>query len=540
MGTEDLHPSRSSRASIAALGIFLVMWSFAYLWTASDYGLTWDSALGELALGERVVSFWGTGDLATLDLDRRLSPRPGDLDLDGHADWLRAHPEHVWALGPALAALSGRFLFGVFDPVTARHLSLLPLVLCLAFGVFHFARRAYGECAAIASVVALLLAPRFFADAHNNVKDIPATVLWCLTTICFFEVVATGRRSFIFLAGLLFGLALAAKANAVFLPVVLVLWACALRWRSGAIPWNPLRLFVSSAAALPFSALAYGAASPHLLVDFPRRFFAHLDYLRAFGSLGPPAFQLLPSAQLLAVTPSLALVFALLGAVTLGKMGRPDVEELRPGLLVLLWLVVPVARVSLPYANDFDGIRHFQECVPALCVLTGVGFAWLVRKRSLGTRLALGAVVAIPTIVWSIRYHPFEIAFYNSLVGGLPGARQMAFPQATDYWGSSYRRAIRWLNENAEQNSELFVGVGSHIVALVAPIELRPDIRLRPLSTLDEPLNGAARYLLFVTRTERYPEVVRVLDARYPMTMSFDVEGEPILKLLRLSDPVPQ
>jgi len=70
--------------------------------------------------------------------------------------------------------------------------------------------------------------------------------------------------------------------------------------------------------------------------------------------------------------------------------------------------------------------------------------AWLV--RSLGSTsgrfqtlflLAIGIYLAFQASVM-IRLHPYQTVYFNSFIGGLPGA---AGRYETDYWGNSYREA---------------------------------------------------------------------------------------------------
>jgi hypothetical protein len=134
-------------------------------------------------------------------------------------------------------------------------------------------------------------------------------------------------------------------------------------------------------------------------------------------------------------------------------------------------MVVPTLRNSVPGAWNFDGIRHFYEFLPAAALVAAVGGATLVRlageRRRLFAAGALAAVTAVNMGEAIVRYHPFETAYFSRLVGGLEGAARR-FPEATDYWGSSYRQGLEWLNRNAEPESALYVSVHPHIVAIVS------------------------------------------------------------------------
>lgn len=52
------------------------------------------------------------------------------------------------------------------------------------------------------------------------------------------------------------------------------------------------------------------------------------------------------------------------------------------------------------------------------------------------------------------RLHPYEYIYYNSLVGGLPGANGK---YETDYWGAGYREAVYWFNKNFNNKNKKYV-----------------------------------------------------------------------------------
>jgi hypothetical protein len=47
-----------------------------------------------------------------------------------------------------------------------------------------------------------------------------------------------------------------------------------------------------------------------------------------------------------------------------------------------------------------------------------------------------------------VRLHPYQSSYFNEFVGGVAGAEGR---YETDYWISSYREAMLWINERAAQ-----------------------------------------------------------------------------------------
>ncbi len=95
----------------------------------------------------------------------------------------------------------------------------------------------------------------------------------------------------------------------------------------------------------------------------------------------------------------------------------------------------------------------------------------LVRRQ--GWKLALGLVALLPGILGIARLHPYEYMYYNALAGPTASVYQSF---ESDYWCTSYRVAIEWLDEHAEDNPTVEVGSKGGR-AMVAPYA-RPDMRL--------------------------------------------------------------
>jgi hypothetical protein len=531
------------------LPAMLSLYALLYCATQRHYGLTWDSALGEFYIGDKNLAFFRTFNPDYLDYAKdnlSIYRDEGQPDYFSAAGWGRAHPEQVWPLGPTLSALSRELLFtkaGLLDAVDAQHFFLLPMMLLLFVAVFIFVTRHWGPLAGYCAVLFLAVHPQLWAHAHNNIKDIPSLVFFTLSMELMAEACLQQRRALFAAGSVAWGLALAAKANALFLPCIILPWLVV----SDIKPKLKLAgaLVISTIPAL----LICFALSPYLWLDFPSHLRKQLDYIVEYGSAGEAGFHLLPAVEAVVTTPFSFLLFFLAGCVFL--LRKTEEAEPRPSLflLLLIWLIFPVLRVSLPFANDFDGIRHWLEFLLPLSILSGIGLSIALQKCSgMYIRGSLLLILAFwPVLRWEIRNHPFELCFYNSLIGGLPGARERNMPQAGDYWGSTYRPALQWINAHAEPGAQLTTGVAEHIVQATDKIWLRPDIRLKPTAELQADFEsgntsrgGSERYLLYITRTERYPDVVRFLDGLVQPVYELKVEGTAIVKILRLPDHIPQ
>ena len=179
------------------------------------------------------------------------------------------------------------------------------------------------------------------------------------------------------------------------------------------------------------------------------------------GTTRPESFAPVLQAILLTTPPAFLALFAVGLVPTVQRAWRRQ----RPALLLLVWIAAVLARYLVPQAVNYDGVRHFLELFPAMAAVAGLGVAWVARhvgtmiRRHLPTisehRAAPLAAAAVLTLTlapnaWALLHtHPFQIAYWNVFTGGYAGARAANLPQASDYWGTSYRLGLRWLNDNA-------------------------------------------------------------------------------------------
>jgi hypothetical protein len=549
--TEGSPPALPSRVGRRA-GLFrLAAWLLSLavvaggVATLPGYGVTCDEAYGYLFFGERYLHYFLTHDRAYLDFENAELPihrREPNLFVSIG----RAHPRQFPPLADTLSAgtmeLMGHSL-GWMDPIDAFHLATILLVGLLLVILFEFAAPRVGSATALAGIALLALHPRFWADMHNNPKDIPELVFFALTVVAVARWYASPGVGRALVAGALGGAALAIKANAVFVPIVVALglWP----WQGRGLGWPPVarhlrRLWWHYGLMLSTSTVVFFAVWPWLQQNSVARFGKHVRaFASQMGRSSHPGWNPDPVVQLVSTMPeSMLLLLAVGSVVALARVAR---GEAAAGTLRLLlsWMAVPVLRNSVPGAWNFDGIRHFYEFLPAAALLAAYGGATLVRlageRRRALAALTLAALTALDIGEAIVRYHPHETAYFNRLVGGLSGAARR-FPEATDYWGSSYRQGLSWLNGNAEPGSALYVPVHPHIVALVRRLWLRRELQLVERSQLEPALaSGRPVYVMFVTRPEFYDDVARECVLRRRPVFEIVVDGHPILVVFRLS-----
>ncbi|MBN1267936.1 MAG: hypothetical protein JXA25_20760 [Anaerolineales bacterium] len=139
-------------------------------------------------------------------------------------------------------------------------------------------------------------------------------------------------------------------------------------------------------------------------------------------------------------------------------------------VIILLWLIPPLAAVMLPGTVFYDNFRQVLFLVPPVFLICTAGLGFLAEKIRLWPVKALVFFLAIfPGVLGIARLHPYEYAYYNALAGGISGA---AGRYETDYWCTATREGIEYLNQEAPENAVIGYNKGLEQVRVFA----RPDM----------------------------------------------------------------
>lgn len=242
---------------------------------------------------------------------------------------------------------------------------------------------------------------------------------------------------------------------------------------------SPLYLMILGGAA----AAACIASWPFLWKDPLGRFVEAVGTLSRFpwdGDLlfnghlfetGQQPWYYIPSLMALQLTlPVMGL--ALLGLWALVRRVRPR-RRIEIGALVVS-MALPVAASLQPGTIVYSNFRHFLFVVPGFFLLAALGVGWLFDLVSRKAwRIGLATVVLLPGIVGIVRLHPYEYIYYNALAS-ISGNVYRSFE--SDYWCTSYRTAIEWVNLHAERGATIEIG-GKGGPSSIAPFA-RPDLHV--------------------------------------------------------------
>ncbi len=227
------------------------------------------------------------------------------------------------------------------------------------------------------------------------------------------------------------------------------------------------------------------------------------------------------------VTPLPVLIFAVIGLFTL----LAGVWKRKPyASLILLWFFVPISRFILPKMGVLDGIRHFLEVVYPLSVMGAVGvmtcldgikrIPFISGKFHKILFPLLSFILISYLILINIRYHPYQIAYFNELAGGIKGA----FGKFDlDYWGSSQKKAIEWVNANVPKDSTVAIIMAGDVAAKY----LRPDL----LAKVNSKERDNADYVVLLNRQSffyRYFYTWEYLLRKKPV-YTVELQGVPLV-----------
>ncbi|HIJ02257.1 TPA: hypothetical protein HA363_06410 [Candidatus Woesearchaeota archaeon] len=465
------------------IGILIGVAYFIFLASQlSQYGMTWDESL-YFSSGLSYVNYFQGSPLTVGNISNSANYGP-----------------FVDILSTYTYMFFGK-ITNLMDPIAAHRLPIAFLAALAVCAVYFFVLRNHNMWTAILSAIFTGFFPRFFAHAHFNAKDIPIAGLFVVCLFVFYEATFKKKWWLSISAGILLGISFAVKFNAVFIPVILLIWWIVLFEANFKKIFyffkNRIDLLVAFIIAVP-SSIAVWPWLWHDTINGIRGIFHHFltvgkgfsvfYYGKAYVS-GTNVPWHYPYGYLLVVTPLLILVLAGIGIFFAAKNIRSHKSEspdMHPTIytfysLILIWFVIVTIKVSIS-GMVYDGIRQFFEAVPAIGILAGFGF-WIIIKtiHSFYKKMQLPSLTIIvlvcvlllylPTIITLTKLHPYESSYFNELVGGTQGA---VGKFRISYWGEPIKYGIEWLNQNAATGSSINVIEAPHI----AKYYIRKDLRL--------------------------------------------------------------
>jgi len=172
-------------------------------------------------------------------------------------------------------------------------------------------------------------------------------------------------------------------------------------------------------------------------------------------------------------TPLILIILYLIGLCD----GLLSPKKRECSLLLVLWVIIPVGILSLPYIIKTNGTRTIVFVYPALSILCGNGACWVIDRIKkvlrLGARdfaphnkiryhfkkgdmpgiVCAGLIMSL-ILAECISIHPYYLDYFNQTVGGMQGAKDHF---EVGYWGEGMAEAIDYIDANAPKQSTIWI-----------------------------------------------------------------------------------
>ncbi len=472
--------------------------------------------------------------------------------IDGYWLWDPTHNPHppLYKLLPGITWILFRDVLG---ELTAYRISSALLCGLMISVLFYTVNRRYGVWAGLYAGLSLLLMPRFFGHAHIAATEMPLMVLWFATTLAFWYGLYSLRGSLVL--GLLWGFCLATKFTSLLVPVPLALW-CLLFREKKAVRNFLTMLLVSPAVAFlcnpgwwhqPLQKIARYLETSTSRADHIPIPTLYFDTVYSFS----PPWTYPPFMTALTI-PVPVLVLFLVGVLCLVKN-----RAHRPfNVLMLLSVPVLLGICMLPATPTHDGMRQFIFILPGIAYCAGIGFRYCARaagaacpapalKKTLPPGLCL--LLLLYSAGETVRIHPFELSYYNRLIGGLSGAYRRGME--VTYWFDAITGSARDTLNRLPPNTVLSIfPMASHYFEFLQRKDaVRSDLRF---ITPDIKVTGTAsdirlrfeperpEYLLLLSRFGTFTAFYRNLFQNSKPVFSIQKDGVPLLMLYRWRDVI--
>jgi len=462
-----------TRISYFSLSLICTIVVIVFIRLLPSYGITFDE-IENMGVGHKTLNFYLTGHLNYAD-DLPILPDHPYI----YTDILKLPAVHPWPFPNVISAISCQVFhnLGWLSVIDAHHLANLPFILLLILSFFWFVSKYFGRLEAILAILILLTTPRLFADYFDNIKDIPLVFLFSLTLFLCFDWLKTKQVKSLSLGIFCLALTAATKPDVIYIPPILLLFILVSRRQIH--PAFSISLLKSILPAITISLLVLWLLFPLFLpLGFPtptdyiiqvKTQASHiLRYVFWIGTAPTEGWNLYLPLYILVTTPILTLFLYASGIFQ--SLFRPRSVT----TFLLSWIGVIAFRHTLPGAQHYDGVRHFMVIFTPLTLLASSAVVTLCRRRP--TRILIFSLILLAAQIHALVVsHPFQNTYFNQIIGGLGGAQSQNWRYSHDYWLSSYRHAINWLNKHTTGDAAVSASIRPDLLVFY---DLRPGLSI--------------------------------------------------------------
>jgi len=486
-------------------GVFFLVAS-----TSSHYGLTLDEP-NYFHASDLELQWFGEFFHGILQGD------PGSVLSDEKIEsaW-RWDPYHV-PHPPFSRLLSGltKTVFSPFmDKFTAYRLAPALLFALLVTVMYLWMAELFDRLTGLFSALVLVLMPNLFGFAHFALTDMPLTALWFLTVYCFWRGLKDWRWSLVL--AVVWGFSLATKFPAFLIPIPLLFWAHLYHRQS--YTNNVISMFflspivmVSLQPYLWHQTFARIAMFLYDSVSRGYRFetnFAIYFYNKIYVTSVVPWYY--PFFMTGVTIPEAILILIFIGLIAVAMLkAQREVMVLFcfNALFILSMGLLPgavlhdVNRLMLPVLPFLGGLASYglfflvkiltQKCQS----ISMLGKIQYLRTKLIG---AVSVLALLPPAVALLAYHPYQLSYYNQLVGGLRGAYERGF-EATYLMEALTPNFLQFLNRELPPHAVITARNANYMFDYYQKENrLRPDFRITAGMDYD--------YYIFQNRVSMYTD----------------------------------
>ncbi len=378
------------------------------------------------------------------------------------------YPPFPNMIGTLLAQLveAGTQKQTAIDIITAFHAATLLFLALLASTIFLLAHTMGFSLRASVLIAAItVMQPTLWGHGLSNLKDTAQVALFTATIALLYRFHVSKRAIHLLLAGVVWGLGLASKFNAVYVPIIWTTASIMFQMRTkGKIRPALGSIFLFSIIGI----IVCVAVWPYLWFDPITRFAEVVRYFTSVGQgykvfwngalyavgIGKSLWWY-PWMNILFTFPLPIVLFLVVGIGTSMYAVVRHASKNFPRVVLFFWFLIPLLRAVLPNAAFYDGVRHFLEILPPAILLAAFGFrdtyTWLQKKRAIPSGIAWvvsGAMLV--QLVWiNVHYFPYSTGYLNMLASNANAQfdrdiEALSVKEAVEYLHATYGDVRLW------------------------------------------------------------------------------------------------
>lgn len=397
--------------------------------------------------------------------------------------YCREAPDEHPPLVALVTLVSWQLLDGYTSSLTAHRAGAMLLFALGLVVVAEFVRTRWGWQAALVAAGTYLFNPRFFAHGNFVAMDAPVAVASIVAAIVFLRGCEKNRHLWLF--GIFLGLACMTKATGILVLPAMLLWSLVYRSWPGlrSLAWTIILTPVIVVLLHPGwwrnpiggvlrwidAMLAYPQMIPfYYFGTVYNRAETLPPWHNPFGVLGimVPLGVLIPAVAGIGcwVVTSNCCNWRFMKTEPSSEEGSSPVDgpgNLLPAHVVAGWavcqLVLPIVLRMFSILPIHDGVRQLTMLFPPLAILAGYAVFCFSRLGKWGALLRWAIFLGVCSSAYELsRIHPFELSYFNPLIGGARGAEKAGL-DVTYYWDSVTPETLDWMNDQLPYGAKVLI-----------------------------------------------------------------------------------